>query len=220
MFETRAGYLPTYPRGQPASYVDRAAMEQALEGTTTLFLVSARESADRVREHFSAVDAAVAAGVQRIVYVSFLGAGPDCTLTFGRDHWHTEQHIRRTGLRFIFLRNSIYQWMLPVFAGSDGVIRGPAGDGRVSALAHEDVADVAAAVLLQGDDDDGVTYEGKRANRADPCRGGRRHLRGQRSAGDIPPGDDRGGVRIARAVRCTRIRDRRLGHVVCCDRDR
>jgi NAD(P)H dehydrogenase (quinone) len=32
--------------------------------------------------------------------------------------------------------------------GDDDVIRGPAGDGRVSAVAIDDVADVAAAVLL------------------------------------------------------------------------
>ena len=74
----------------------------------TLFLVSGRESANRLAEHRSAVDAAVRAGVQRIVYLSFLGAAADCTFTFGRDHWHTEQHITATGLRHTFLRDSLY----------------------------------------------------------------------------------------------------------------
>jgi uncharacterized protein YbjT (DUF2867 family) len=43
--------------------------------------------------------------------------------------------------------------------GDDGVIRGPAGDGRVSAVARDDVADVAAAVLRSPDDHAGSTYD-------------------------------------------------------------
>lgn len=34
--------------------------------------------------------------------------------------------------------------------GRDGVLRGPAGQGRVAAVAHDDIADAAAAVLLDG----------------------------------------------------------------------
>ena len=32
--------------------------------------------------------------------------------------------------------------------GEDGVIRGPAGDGRVAAVAQDDIADAVVAVLL------------------------------------------------------------------------
>jgi len=48
-------------------YDDRAAMTAALRGCETLFFVSGRESAKRVEEHRSVVDAAVAAEVERIV---------------------------------------------------------------------------------------------------------------------------------------------------------
>src|SRR5690606_33091327 len=126
-------------------------------GIATLFLVSAHEDPDRVGLHTRTVDAAVAAGVTRIVYNSFLNAGPESTFTFARDHWHTEQHIRGTGVAFTFLRDSLYQDVLPYFA-SDGVIRGPAGDGRFAPVARDDIADVAAAVLL-GDGHDGQTYD-------------------------------------------------------------
>ncbi|MFF7245458.1 NAD(P)H-binding protein [Embleya sp. NPDC008237] len=143
----------------PASYGDAAAMRRALEGADTLFLVSARESADRVREHICAVDAAVAVGVRRIVYVSFQSAAPDATFTFARDHWHTEQHIRDTGLRHTFLRDSLYLAVLPAMVGADGTIRGPGGQGRVAAVAHDDIADAAAAVLLGGDAHDHLTYD-------------------------------------------------------------
>jgi uncharacterized protein YbjT (DUF2867 family) len=60
----------------------------------TLFLVPAAEAADRVERHLRGVDAAVAAGVERIVYLSFLAAAPDPTFTVARDHWATEERVR------------------------------------------------------------------------------------------------------------------------------
>jgi NAD(P)H dehydrogenase (quinone) len=140
------------------SYGDGAAMRDALRGIETLFLVSGREQLDRVAEHVSAIDAAVAAGVQRIVYTSFSAAAPDATFTFGRDHFHTEQHIRSTGVGFTFLRDNLYLDYVPLFVGGDGVIRGPAGDGRVAAVARDDVADVAVAVLTSAGHD-GQSYD-------------------------------------------------------------
>jgi len=48
--------------------------------------------------------------------------------------------------------------VLPFFADRAGVIRGPAGDGRVAAVARADVADVAAAVLRAPGDHADATY--------------------------------------------------------------
>lgn len=141
-----------------ASYGDPESMRRALTGIETLFMVSGSEAADRLRQHVAAVDAAVEAGVERIVYLSFLGAAPDATFTFARDHWWTEEHVRATGLRHTFLRDNIYMDMLPLLPGPGGVIRGPAGDGRVGAVARDDIADVAVAVLL-GESHDGRTYD-------------------------------------------------------------
>lgn len=152
---------PAYPSAQvsgPAEYADQEAMRQAFAGADTVFLVSARESADRVAEHRSAVDAAVEVGVERIVYLSFQGAAEFCTFTFGRDHWHTEQYIRESGLDFTFLRDSLYLAGIVSFVGEDAVLRGPAGDGQVAAVAHDDVADVAASILVDGDES-GRTYD-------------------------------------------------------------
>jgi NAD(P)H dehydrogenase (quinone) len=140
------------------SYGDGAAMRDGLRGVETLFLVSGRESLDRLEQHFSAITAALDAGVERIVYTSFLGAAPDATFTFARDHFHTEQRIRATGLRHTFLRDSLYLDYLPLVVAEDGVIRGPAGDGRVAAVARDDVADVAVAVLTSREHD-GQTYD-------------------------------------------------------------
>jgi uncharacterized protein YbjT (DUF2867 family) len=135
-------------------YADAVAMQAAFTGVETVFLVSASEHPDRVSLHTTAVDAAVTAGVSRIVYTSFLGAAPDATFTFVRDHWATEEHIKATGLRYTFLRDSLYADFLPALAGADGVIRGPAGDGAFAPVAQDDVAAVAVAVL-QSDAYDG-----------------------------------------------------------------
>ena len=141
-----------------AGYHDHAAVLDALRGVRTLFMVSARESANRVTEHTSVVNAAVEAGVQRIVYTSSLGASPDATFTFARDHFATEEHIRATALAFTFLRDSLYLELVPMFASVEGVIAGPAGDGRIAWVSRDDVAEVAEAVLT-GADHDGQTYD-------------------------------------------------------------
>ncbi|MFI5916379.1 SDR family oxidoreductase [Dactylosporangium sp. NPDC051541] len=139
-----------------ADYSDTSAMTQALQGAETLFLVSGREHPDRLRQHKSAIDAAVQAQVQRIVYLSFAGAAKDCTFTFGRDHWHTERYIRETELAFTFLRDNMYLEMIPRLADERKVIKGPAGDGRVAAVSYDDVAAAVVAVL-----DDPATHDGK-----------------------------------------------------------
>jgi NAD(P)H dehydrogenase (quinone) len=146
-----------------ASYDDRAAADAALDGVTTLLLVSAAESATRRTQHRTMVEAAATAGVRHVVYTSFVGAGPDATFTLGRDHGDTEQAIRdaaaRTGLTFTLLRDNFYADVLPYFADEAGVIRGPAGHGRVAALARADVAAVAAAVLRSPEAHANAIYE-------------------------------------------------------------
>jgi len=143
-----------------ASYDDRASLRRAFQGARTLFMVSASEDPDRLRLHANVVGAATDAGVERVVYTSFFGAAPDCTFTFGRDHWHTEELIRGGGLAWTMLRDSLYLDFLPLMVGADGVIRGPAGAGRVAAVTRDDIADVAVAALVDGDDRHvGRTYD-------------------------------------------------------------
>jgi uncharacterized protein YbjT (DUF2867 family) len=142
-----------------AGYHDHAGMVAALRGATVLFMVSGRESATRVDEHRTAIDAAVEAGVGRIVYTSFLSAAEDATFTLGRHHALTEDHIRDSGLAFTFLRDSMYLDFVPFFASAEGVIAGPAGDGRCAFVARGDVAAVVDAVLADPTAHDGATYD-------------------------------------------------------------
>jgi NAD(P)H dehydrogenase (quinone) len=142
-----------------ASYGDHDRSVAALDGVDVLLMVSAAESADRLDQHRTFIDAAVEAGVRHVVYTSFLGAAPDATFTLARDHWATEEHLRAVGLPHTILRDSLYLDFLPELAGPDGVIRGSAGDGVVGAVARADVARVAARVLLAPDEHTGQTYE-------------------------------------------------------------
>lgn len=143
---------------RPFSYGDREASIAALEGVETLFMVSTPESEQRLDEHRTFIDAARAAGVQHVVYTSFLGAAEDVVFTLGRDHWVTEEYLKASGMSWTFLRDSFYADIVPSFADDHGVIRGPAGEGRTSLVAQADVARSAAAVLQDPAAHVGATY--------------------------------------------------------------
>jgi len=130
-----------------ASFADVDANRAALDGVDVLLMVSAAEAEDRLAQHRAFVGAAATAGVQHVVYTSFVGAAADATFTLGRDHWATEQAIRATSMAHTFLRDSFYLDFVEDLVGEDGVIRGPAGDGAMAAVARADVARVATEVL-------------------------------------------------------------------------
>ncbi|MFC2070606.1 SDR family oxidoreductase [Chloroflexota bacterium] len=171
---TRAPDLPGAEVVQASSYSNAAAMGRALTGVDTLFLVSAHDrmgvthrsamekigvpSYDRVQEQVTAVAAAAAVGVQRIVYLSCMGAAEDATFVLSHDHFHTEEYIRAIGLPFTFLRMSLYTDRVPHHISDDGVIRGPGGEGRAAWVTRDDLADVAVAALTQSGHE-GCTYD-------------------------------------------------------------
>ena len=153
---SRAPRVEGDPEVVEASYGDLDASRRALEGVDVLFMVSAAESEVRRTEHRTFIEAAAQAGVGQIVYTSFAGAAADAIFTLGRDHHDAEQAIRSSGMAFTFLRDSFYSDFFPLFADEEGVVRGPAGEGTVAAVARADVADVAVAVLS-----DPVAYAGQ-----------------------------------------------------------
>ncbi|MCW2844336.1 MAG: putative nucleoside-diphosphate-sugar epimerase [Nocardioides sp.] len=139
-------------------YADEDAALAALRGVDTLLMVSGAEAQDRRAQHRTFIRAAARAGVGHIVYTSFSGAAADATFTLGRDHHDAETAIRESGMAFTFLRDNFYADLLPFFADEQGVIRGPAADGRVAAVARADVADAAVAVLRDPAPHAGSTY--------------------------------------------------------------
>jgi NAD(P)H dehydrogenase (quinone) len=132
---------------------------EALAGVDTLFMVSAAEAFDRREQHRAFIAAAARAGVGHVVYTSFSGASADAHFTLGRDHADAEQAIKASGMAYTLLRDNFYADLVPYFADQQGVIRGPAGDGRVAAVARADIADVATVVLRDPATHAGATYE-------------------------------------------------------------
>ena len=152
---------PALPRTEvvQASYDDGAAVRRALAGVEVVLMVSGSESANRLDEHRSFVEAAAEAGVRHLVYTSFYGAAADATFTLARDHHHTERYVEQSGMTWTFLRDNLYLDFFPMLAGDDGVLRGPADGGRVAAVAQDDVAAVATAVLLDPSSHERRTYD-------------------------------------------------------------
>ncbi|WP_255555841.1 NmrA family NAD(P)-binding protein [Tessaracoccus palaemonis] len=146
--------------GEPHfDYGDAEASRAALTGVDTLLMVSAPESADRLEQHRTFVEAAAAAGVGHVVYTSFVAAAPDATFTLARDHYATEEYVRASGMAWTFLRDSFYIDFMEALVGDDGVIRGPAGNGRCAIVARRDVARAAASVLAAPEPHRNRTYD-------------------------------------------------------------
>ncbi len=110
-------------------------------------MVSAKENAKRLEEHKAFVDAAKQAGVRHIIYTSFSSAKADATFTLARDHYHTEEYIKELGFTYTFVRDNFYMDFFVDLVLEYGEIKGPAGNGKVSAVVRNDVADVLAVLL-------------------------------------------------------------------------
>lgn len=146
-----------------ASYENSEESRKALEGIKTLLMVSAKENPKRVEEHHDFIDAAKTAGVEHIVYISFYNNKKDATFTLSRDHYQTEKYIKEQGLKYTFLRDNFYIDFFLDLCFEYGEIRGPAGDGLVSAVARRDAADIVVAVMLNVQE-----YENKVLNLTGP----------------------------------------------------
>jgi NAD(P)H dehydrogenase (quinone) len=153
----------TAARGVQVRHGDYARPETltgALAGTGTLVLVSSSEVGHRVPQHRNVIDAAVTAGVTRIVYTSILNA--DTTgAALAAEHKATEQAIRASGLTYTFLRNG---WYIENYTGNlasafqIGAIFGAAGQGRIAGATRADYAAAIASVAADAGHENAI-YE-------------------------------------------------------------
>lgn len=149
--------------GVPTVELDYArpqTLEKAFAGADQVMLVSSSAVGQRLVHHEAVIDAAVAAGVARIVYTSASHADTS-DLVVVPEHRATEELLRASGLAWTILRNN---WYTENYLGSvegaraTGVLLGAAGDGRVASAPRADYAAAAAAVLL-GSGHEGNVYE-------------------------------------------------------------
>jgi uncharacterized protein YbjT (DUF2867 family) len=140
-------------------FADASSLRVALDGVEAM-LLSCADDPRRVEWEASAIDAAAAAGVRRIVKLSTIGAEPGAPVAFWDWHGQVEQHLRSSGVPFVIFQSSFY--MSNLFAAaeqvaSEGRLFAPAGEASVAMVDPRDVGSASAAVLT-GAGEDGQTY--------------------------------------------------------------
>jgi len=123
----------------------------AFAGGTRMLLISIGFGpVPRPQAHKNAIDAAVAAGVKHIAYTSFVAITKGETGGLAADHYQTEELLRKSGVKWTFLRNSIYSDGLVAQAAkmiAEGRATVPANESRLGYVTREDCAAAAAAVI-------------------------------------------------------------------------
>ncbi|WP_432870289.1 SDR family oxidoreductase [Microbispora rosea] len=143
-------------RVRQGDFDDPASLTYAFEGASQVLVVSGPADA---RPHRTAIEAATAAGAERILYTSHMGANPASPFVPMPSHAETEQDLRASGVAFTALRNGFYATTAVQFvrqALETGTLVAPE-DGPVSWTAHADLAEIAAVALTEENRLDGIT---------------------------------------------------------------
>jgi NAD(P)H dehydrogenase (quinone) len=126
------------------------ALAGALHEGDRAFMVSLHEGLERrLPLHRSFISAAAAAGVARVVYLSFVAAGPDAVFLHARSHGATEEMLERSGMTFTSIRNCMYADDIPGWFDAEGVDRVPGGDGRMCFSYRPELARAIAVTMTE-----------------------------------------------------------------------
>ncbi len=121
----------------------------AFEGVERVFLVRPPAISDVKRFISPAIDAAAAAGVRRVVFLSLLGVEKNPVVP----HRRIEAHLRQSGMAYTFLRAGFFMQNLSTVHRSDIRERNrlfvPAGSGRTSFVDVRDVAEAGVVALTE-----------------------------------------------------------------------
>jgi uncharacterized protein YbjT (DUF2867 family) len=129
-------------------YAEPETLVEALERGDRVFMVSMHAPPKRRLElHAAFVDVAVRRHVARVVYLSFVGAGPDASFVHARSHGATDTMLAESGLPFTAVRNGMYADEIASWFDSAGRITGPGGDGRISLSYRPELAEAIVALL-------------------------------------------------------------------------
>lgn len=129
----------------------------AFQGADVVAIISV-EFPDRVRKHSAAIDAAKAAGASHILYTS-LAKVDGVPVTFGADHFETEDVIAKSGVAHTFMRNGWYSenlFMNLPQAIKTGQWFSSGGEGRVSYAPRQNYAEALAAAMLSAGNENRV----------------------------------------------------------------
>jgi uncharacterized protein YbjT (DUF2867 family) len=134
---------------------DPASLKPAVEGVTTLFLLTAPVAPSPVHDQ-AVLDVAVAAGVERVVRLSAIATGEraDDGTIIGAWHQQAEAAVRASGLAWTLLRPTTFAsntrwWADALRAGQP--VANPTGAGAQGIVDPRDVAAVAVEILTAED---------------------------------------------------------------------
>jgi len=119
-----------------------------LDGVDALFLACPNVP-DQVAYECALIDAAAAAGTDRLVKLSARGVALGSPVAYWDWHARIEQHLADSGVPAIALRPGFSMANLLGAVAEHGVLAVPAGDARVAMVDPADVAEAAAAALTQ-----------------------------------------------------------------------
>ena len=145
-----------------ADFNNAEKLTEAFKDADTVILISMPFVGPKRRAaHKIAIDAAVAAGVNKLVYTSIVGAGhEDINAYEVNDHVWTERYIKKQPIHYLILRDSQYaEAMVSTFVeaveNTNGIIRNNMGDGKMAFVSRDDCA-LAAACAAMSDWEDRI----------------------------------------------------------------
>lgn len=137
-------------------------LSEAFKGADTMVLISMPFVGPKRRAaQKTALDAAVKAGVKRLVYTSIVGAGEKDIDTYEvNDHVWFEAYVREQPIHYVFLRDSQYAEAMVsnyvnAYENTDNVLANNMGEGKMAFISRDDCA-LAAACAAMSDRQDCV----------------------------------------------------------------
>jgi NAD(P)H dehydrogenase (quinone) len=148
-------------QGRFGDYDQPESLGEAYAGLDRLLIITtvAAEPGKRGAQNVAAIDAAVKAGVEHIVFMSAVGTRREEEPARGASYWRGEQHLIATAPAWTILRMNFYAESFVQQAQAalgQGVLAGLA-ENRAAFVARDDVAAAAAGILI-GDGHAGAIY--------------------------------------------------------------
>ena len=138
-----------------ADFNDEEGLVKAFTGADTMVLISMPFVGPKRRAaQKKALDAAVKAGVNKLVYTSIVGAGEKDIDTYEvNDHVWFEAYVKEQPIHYLFLRDSQYAEAMVsnyvnAYENTGNVLANNFGQGRMAYISRDDCAEAAACAAM------------------------------------------------------------------------
>ena len=138
-----------------ADFNNEEGLVKAFSGVDTMILISMPFVGPKRRAaQKTALDAAVKAGVNRLVYTSIVGAGEkNIDIYEVNDHVWFEAYVKEQPIHYLFLRDSQYAEAMVsnyvnAYENTDNILANNMGDGKMAYISRDDCALAAACAAM------------------------------------------------------------------------